>query len=90
MLLRTPAVAPAISAEAAAGPEFFLLVHGPVPTRRHVRRMVRAPGRTSPSCDLPRMTEYRVRHLVTDLRSRLWASSHGSFSAWAQACSPIW
>lgn len=66
MLLRTPAVAPAISAEAAAGPEFFLLVHGTVPVRRHVWT-VRTPGRiSSPSCDLPSMTDYRVRHLVTD------------------------
>ena len=30
VLLRTLAAAPAISADAAAGPEFFL-VHGPVP-----------------------------------------------------------
>src|ERR1017187_8109124 len=68
----------------------FLLVHGPVPARRHVRRTVRTPGRTSsPSCDLPSMTDRRVHHLVTDLRSRLWASSHRSFSAWARACSPI-
>jgi hypothetical protein len=49
-------------------------------------RDVRTPGRTpSPHRDLPSMTDNRVHHLVTDLRSRLWASSHGSFSAWSQA-----
>jgi len=33
---------------------FFLLVHGPVPARRHGQRTVRTPGRTpSPHRDLP-------------------------------------
>src|SRR5580698_1372826 len=78
-----------IPAEAAAGPEFFLLVYGTVQARRHSRGTVRTPGRIFSHRDLPSMTDYRVHHLVTDLRSRLWASSHGSFSAWSQACSPI-
>src|ERR1700689_659236 len=92
VLLRTTAAAPrVISADAAAGPEFFLLVHGTVPARRHSQRTVRTlRGEfSSPHRDLPSMTDYRVHHLVADLRSRLWASSHGSFSAWSQACSPI-
>src|SRR5580658_6073942 len=91
VLLRTQAAAPAIFAQAAAGPELFFARtrHGAGKTPR--LRTVKTPRENpTPRRDLPSMTDHRVRHLITDLRSRLWASSHGSFSAWAQACWPAW
>jgi len=41
--------------------------------------MVRIRRRFLPQRDLPSMTDYRIRHLVTHLRSRSWASSHDRF-----------
>src|SRR5271170_5406217 len=90
VLLRTQAAAPAIFAQAAAGPELFFsrTRHGAGKTPR-LKDSENPRENPPPRRDLPRMTDRRVRHLITDLRSRLWASSHGSFSAWAQVCSPI-
>src|SRR6266576_2403759 len=38
--------------------------------------MVRIRRRFLPQRDLPSMTDYRIRHFVTHLRSRSWTSSH--------------
>ena len=90
ILLRTPAIAPAISAGAAAGPELFFARTRHDADQTPQPKDGENPGRIPFSHrDLPSMTDHRVRHQVADLRSRLWASSHGSFSAWAQACSAI-
>jgi hypothetical protein len=53
------------------------------------RKRARAEGDYFSHRDLSRRTGYPYVNFVTDQESRLWASSHGSFSASAQGCWPI-
>ena len=68
MLLRTQASGtPAKFAEAQQGPEFFFLYTDRCRQDATARRTVTTrPGEFLSHRDLPRMTDYRVPHLVTD------------------------
>ncbi len=66
VLLRTQAAANPRNSRWRSRARSFFLVHGPLPARRHSQRTVRTRENSSPTRDLPRMTDYRVPHLVTD------------------------